>query len=126
MARIDVPKNPDELIALAKGILAKHTADGANSPLAGLNMADFTAKTTAADTKNQLAAKLYRDAEAATADRKLASGEDNPQSGTVTQYVRSVRDILMGLNKGNEQKLGDWHFTVDTSVPPAKKTVKPA
>jgi len=27
-----------------------------------------------------------------------------------------VRDILQGIYKGNEQKLGDWGFEVDQSV----------
>ncbi len=36
MARIVIPTNPDELIALAKNI----TDNGAASPLAGLEMAD--------------------------------------------------------------------------------------
>ena len=30
--------------------------------------------------------------------------------------VKSARDILMALNKGNEQQLGDWGFDVDTSA----------
>ena len=34
--------------------------------------------------------------------------------------VTSARDILLGLNKGNEKKLGDWGFVVDDSPAPAK------
>jgi hypothetical protein len=95
MARVIIPTNPDDIIALAKGILAKHTADGAASPLSGLDMTDFAAKVTAADTQNQASAKAYRDAELA--------------------------------NKGNEQKLGDWQFTVDQSAQSsaAKASAKP-
>ena len=116
MARVTIPSNPDELIALAKGILTKHTADGPASPLSALNMADMTAKTGSADTQNQAATKLYRDAETATQNRDNALGTGAPGPGTVTAYVRSVRDILSGIYKGNEQKLGDWSFDVSASV----------
>ena len=62
---------------------------------------------------NQSSVKLYRDAETATENRDIALGANNPVKGTVTAYVRSVRDILSGIYKGNEQKLGDWGFEVD-------------
>jgi len=110
--RVIIPKNPDDLIKLSKGIGAKHTTDGAGSPLASLNMADFTAKTTTADTQNQASSKLYRDAETATQTRDLALGAGRITQGTVNYYVAAVRDILLGIYKGNEQKLGAWGFTV--------------
>jgi len=115
MARINVPKNPGEVIKLAKAIKTKHTADGAASPLAGFDMADFGTKTTTADTENQKSEQSYRDAEKATQDRDLALGGDSPVKGTVNWYVRAARDVLAGLNKGNEKKLGDWGFEVDDS-----------
>ena len=62
MARVSIPSSPDDLIALAKSIGTKHTADGAGSPLAALDMADMGVKTTTADTQNQASTKLYRDA----------------------------------------------------------------
>lgn len=116
MARVIIPKNPDDLIALAKSIGTKHTADGAGSPLANLNMADFAAKTTSADAQSQLSAKLYRDAETATQNRDLALGTGRSTPGTVNYYVTAARDILLGICKGNEQKLGDWGFTVEQSA----------
>jgi len=127
MARVNVPTNPDDLIALAQAIVTKHKADGAGSPLAALNMTEMDTKTIAADTQNKSAAQLYRDAEKATQDRDLALGSGNPVKGSVLNYVRSVRDILSGINKGNEQALGDWGFEVDQSTAPAsKKTTPPA
>ena len=116
MARVVIPKNPDDLIALAKSIVAKNTADGASSPLASLNTADLTTKTTTADTQNQASAKLYRDAETATQNRDNALGADRSTPGTVNYYVAAARDMLLGLYKGNEQKLGDWGFEVDQSA----------
>ena len=123
MARVIIPTNPDDLIALGKSIGVKHTADGAGSPLTALNMADMGAKTTTADTQNQASQKLYRDAETATQNRDNALGKDKTTQGTVGYYVTAARDLLLALNKGNEQKLGDWGFTVDQS---AQSSAKPA
>ena len=83
MARVSIPLSPDDLIALSKSIEAKHTADGAGSPLSALNMADMTTQTTTADTQNQASTKLYRDAETATQNRDNALGTANPVKGTV-------------------------------------------
>jgi len=126
MARIKVPTSSDPLVSLAQKINTKHTADAAASPLAALNMADFTIKTKTADDQNKLGAQLYRDAEKATQARDVALGNKSSGPGTVAQYVRSVRDVLAGIYKGNEKKLGDWGFEVDDSPAPAKKTSKPA
>lgn len=123
MARVNIPTNPDELIALSQSIVAKHTADAAGSPLAALNMTDMGVKTTAADTQNKASAKAYRDGELATQNRDIALGSDKSTPSTVNYYVSSVRDMLLVLYKGNEQKLGDWGFTVDQS---AQSSSKPA
>jgi len=123
MARVNIPRNPDDLIALAKSIGAKHAADAAASPLAALNMADLGAKAATADTQNLASAKAYRDGELATQNRDLALGADKTTQGTVNYYVSSVRDVLLGLYKGNEQKLGEWGFMVDQS---AQAGAKPA
>lgn len=125
MPRVIIPKNADQLVQLSKAIVAKDAADGAGSPLSGLNMKDMADKTTTADTQNQTANKLYRDAEKSIQNRDLALGADNPVQGTVTYYVRSARDVLLGLFKGNEQKLGDWGFEVDQSAQ-AGGNAKPA
>ena len=57
MMRVNIPKNPDDLIQLALGINTKHASDGADSPLAGLNMTEFNTKTGAADLDNKTAAR---------------------------------------------------------------------
>jgi hypothetical protein len=115
MARISIPSNKDKLIVLSKAILAKHVALGAASPLGGLKIADWTASTDKADTENKKAAQLRRDAEIATENCDLAIG-DNSNPLTVEYNVRSARDILAGLNKGNERKLGEWGFEVDSAA----------
>jgi len=126
MARVNIPKNKALAIKLAQAILAKHTADGAGSPLAALNITDMTAKTAAADAQNKLSDKLYRDAETATQSADLAIGSDYTTPGTVNYYLASARDILGGIYKGNEQKLGDWGYEVDQSTAPQAKAAKAA
>ena len=126
MPRVKLPSNPDDLIALAQAIVKKHKADAAGSPLTALNMAEMDTKTTTADTQNETSAKLYRDAETATQNRDLALGKNLNTAGTVNYYVAAVRDVLLGLYKGNEQKLGDWGFEVSQSAAASPKAVPPA
>lgn len=56
----------------------------------------------------------------------MALGSKNAGPGTVAYYVRSARDVLADIHKGNEKKLGDWGFEVDDSPAPTKKTNEPA
>jgi hypothetical protein len=126
MARVTIPENTDAALILAQSILNKHQADGERSPLAPLNIADLTAKTATADTQNQLAIKLYRDAETATQNRDHALGADYTTPGTVNYYLAAVRDLLLGIHKGNEQKPGDWGFEVDQSASATAKAAKAA
>jgi hypothetical protein len=55
-----------------------------------------------------------------TTNKKPTSNIQHPTSNN---YVRFVRDVLSGIYKGNEQKLGDWGFEVDQS---AKSSAAPA
>jgi hypothetical protein len=127
--RINIPANADDLIVLAKKILARAAEPNGPTPLPEEKMTDMTAKTATADTKNELCKDLARQAETATEARDNALGQTGQlRDGTVRFYVTSVRDVLLGLNKGNEHALGDWGFDVDASPSPsakAKPSVKP-
>jgi hypothetical protein len=128
--RINIPSNPGDLIVLAKAINAKHIALGAASPLNGINgIAGFGAQVTAADTNNQQADLLYKQAETATEARDNALGPDTTTPGYVRFFVTASRDVLAAVNKGSEHKLGDWGFVVDASAqatPAAKAAAKAA
>jgi hypothetical protein len=41
-------------------------------------------------------------------------------------YLAAARDILLGIYKGNEQKLGDWGFEADQSTAPQTAQAKAA
>ena len=128
--RIPIPENPDSFIALAKAIFAKHTALGAASPLNGIEgIAGFEALVTAADTNNQQADQLYKQAETAIEARDKAIGPNVTTPGCLQFFVTSSRDVLAGQNKGAEHKLGDWGFAVIASpqqTPEAKAAAKAA
>src|SRR6185295_3879070 len=114
--RITVPENAQELGGLSQKVLDKHVLDGAGSVLTPLEMADMQAKTTLAKDKDTAAAQADRDKETANQDRDLALGITNNNPGTVNFYVKSVRDILLGLNKGKERNLGNHGFTVNSAT----------
>ncbi len=117
--RVVIPTNADEFIELGEGIIAKHTADGAASPLNGLDMAAFETTVTDAKAQNDLQKQLRRDAELATESRDGMLGRRKDQNvntdGTVLNIVSRTRDILLGTFKGNEQQLGLWGFDVNQS-----------
>jgi hypothetical protein len=128
---VDVPTNPDDLIALAKALLAKDTALGANSPFKNIkNWSNFPALNGTADTQNNTSNTLYQQAEEATELRDNALGQTGQlKENTVRWFVTSARDVLLGLNKGSEQQLGEYGFNVTygpaTSAAKAKPKTAP-
>lgn len=118
-ARVVIPRNPEELIELGEGIVLKHNEDPANSPIAGLDMAEFEQLVLVSKKKNAEAKKLRKDAETATEDRDTLLGHRKDQNsntlGTVLNYVSRSRDILLGNFRGKEQHLGDYGFVVNKS-----------
>ena len=127
---VDVPTNPDELIALAFKLLAKDTALGANSPFKNIkNWSAFSGLNGTADTSNDSSKTLYQQAEEATQQRDIALGQSGVlKENTVRWFVNSARDVLLGLNKGQEQQLGEYGFNVTytPSASTAKTTAQPA
>jgi hypothetical protein len=115
--RVDVPISPNDLIALAKRILAKDTALADDSPVKNIkDWAQFQNVTTTADTNNNQSNDLYRKAEEATQNRDNALGHTGQlKPSTVRYFVTAARDVLLGINKGNEQALGEWGFDVSYS-----------
>ena len=112
---VTIPDNPQESIGLSERVLKKHTLDGGSSVLLALNMADMLAKTTFGKIKDGQGAQMNRDKETAFEARDKALGDDTGTEGTVLFYVASARDILLGIYKGKEHKLGDHGFEVSKS-----------
>lgn len=118
--RINVPLgNPDELVALAKSIHAKHTELAANSPLKGLTDLDpvaFGDNCTKAETQRTNAKDFERKAQEANgkATSLIGIGPGNNQNtkGTLLFGITQIRDLLAAINKGNEEALSGWGFDV--------------
>jgi hypothetical protein len=117
--RIEIPRNPSDVIELGDAIVAKHTADGVASPLAVADVDAMKLLLQQVKDKNTLAEQLHRDAETATADRKTATGTAQGQNSstpnTMIYYFGKFRNQLAGLFLGQEHRLGDWGYNVDTS-----------
>jgi len=124
--RVDIPGKVDQHIELAKLIREKHVALGAASPLNSIEGFDaFGPLTITADTTNKNSKSLMKQAETAKQARDLALGQSGRlKPGTVRYFVTAARDVLLGVNKGKEKKLGDWGFVVDDSPAPAKAKAK--
>lgn len=111
---VDVPTNPDDLITLAEKILAKDTELGANSPFKNIkNWDKFAALNTTADSSNEDSKKHSRLSVEATQARDNVLGQTGQlKENTVRWFTTSARDVLLGLNKGQEQQLGEFGFEV--------------
>jgi hypothetical protein len=125
---VEIPINPDDLITLAKAILAKDTTLGANSPFKNIkNWTNFAPLNSSADTSNTSSNTLYQQAEEATQARDNSLGQSGQmKENTVRWFVTSARDVLLGLNKGSEQALGEYGFNVTygANTSAAKATAK--
>lgn len=118
--RVQIPKNPEELLKLADKINKKHISDAADSPLNQLedfNWTDNGPKIVPAQTFNDEAKQMEKDLEKKYDQRDLLV---NP----IDKTVKATRDLLLGKYAQNPKKLGDWGFVVDDS-PKAKKPVIP-
>jgi hypothetical protein len=82
-------------------ISAKHTALGASSPLGNLKWTEIGPALTAAQTHDDAAADLAKQAEKEYRDRDVMMPK-------VTQALRDARDTLLVANRENPKALGDF------------------
>ena len=115
--RIKIPKNPAELIKLAKKIFAKHEADGDKSPLklmkkysweeVGPELIQCSEYQDQVESLEKQLEELYRKRDALLVQ--------------VDGAVKGSRDTLLGLNRDDPKSLGEYGFTVDDTPRPPKK-----
>jgi len=119
MARVIIPKTAEKMLAIAKLVFAKHTADGATSPLNALQDFNWTnngPKVAEADALHAEAKELSKKLEKLYQDRDALLAP-------VEQAVRSSAKLLSGIYKSNPKNLGEWGFEVNDTI--SKKTDKP-
>ena len=116
--RVVFPQNTEELLDLSKKVFAKHTADGASSPLNGLqdhDWADVGPKIEATLRKHLEAEDLRRRSEEAYKERDLILP-------AIKETLRASALLLKGANAKNPKRLGEWGFEVNDTPPTSKKT----
>jgi hypothetical protein len=130
--KVEIPiGKPDDFLTLAAAIAAKHTELGEGSPVKSLNMSTFGANVTKAKGFRDDAAKLHKQAETLNEQSRVVLGISENQNsqieGTVYNLITRVRDILLGIYRGQEEKLNEWGFNIvgGTSVP-GRKAAKAA
>lgn len=104
--KIVIPSNSDKRAKLASDILAKILRDGETSPLKMIVTDVLKKSVESVSTKTDLANELRRKAEVQIEER------NNEMKG-VDQFIRSSRDILMGLFPNEVKKLTEYGFEVD-------------
>lgn len=119
IGRITIPKNPAELLDLAKKIYDKHQTDGAASPLNAMqdyNWAVDGPKVTPCLANHNNAEDATKKAEQFYRQRDI----DLPE---IKAIVQNSASILKSIYAKNPKVLGDYGFVVDDSKP--VKVTKP-
>ena len=115
--RVKIPRNPEDLLALATDVYSKHISDSSTSALNSLadyNWTDNGAKIAQAQALQDKAKQMERDLEGLYNQRDLLLAP-------VDLTVKASRDLLLSIYKANYKKLGDWGFEVDDSPKPKKE-----
>jgi hypothetical protein len=116
--RVEIPKNAEDLLKLATRIHKKHEADGTMSPLNSL--VDYKWETEGP--KLQQAQAKHDEAEELKKKMETAYRERDLIMANTANIVRSSRDVLMGINRENMKRLGEWGYVVEASSAPASKS----
>jgi hypothetical protein len=113
--RTVIPDEPTKLGTLGDTVVAKNTADGATSIIAPLVKDEV--KVSIANLKQyaKRAEELRRECEEAYELR------DN-EAKKVTQFLRSVRDVVNANFPDQPKKLTEYGFEVNEVAPKAKKS----
>ena len=118
--RVFIPTNPGEIIGLASSIQEQHTDLGKDSPLILLDWKVVIPQIKEAAEVQAKINKLAKELEKLTQRR-------NNLLNPIGEFVRSSRDILSGLYRGEMKKLGDFGFEVDDTAKARKpKAASPA
>jgi len=118
--RIEIPKNPAEMLTLATRVYAKHLADGANSQLSVLADYDWSQ----VGPTVQTAQAKHNEAETLKGQMESAYRERDLLLTPIEEILKSSRNLLKALNAKNPKRLSEWGFNVDDTIP-SSPTPKP-
>jgi len=109
--RVIIPRNPEDLLKLAKKVYEKHVVDGGGSPLNNMVDQDWDADGPQIDQ----AILLHHQAE----DYKLKMEEMYRQRDLLLSKIKETllasREILSGVHRSNMKRMGEWGFSIDDS-----------
>jgi hypothetical protein len=123
--KVEIPRNPTELLTLATAIFEKHTADGTASILHVLQDYPWSVSGPLLPNTvilNNEGSRLIKDSEKSYELRDIALEK-------FEGAVKATRTFLMGIYKNTPKTLGDWGFVVNDSAkakPTALKKQKTA
>jgi cell division protein ZapA (FtsZ GTPase activity inhibitor) len=116
--RVNVPTNPEQLLALAQRVYDKHSELGEQSPLSTMVSHSWTAN----GAKIAQCLAYHKQAEEAKRQmEELYRQRDLLLSG-IKESVKASRDILQGVYRENQKTLGDFGFNIDDT--PKNETLK--
>ena len=134
--RVDVPREDrPALIKLALAIIKQHGKAGAASPITDklLDMVDYTDRANQAASLQSDIEDLERTLQTKVGLRDqllgLADGQNAQTKDTTLFETLQIRDLLLAVNRGNEEGLEPWGFDVvvgSASAPKKKDKTKPA
>jgi len=116
--KVTIPiSSPDALIRLSKDVNKKHKALGDESPLTSLlDMEGYDQKLQDAVQLREEAKALKGQSESKLEESKLILGLGKDQNvnttGTVYNKLWKIKNHLLAIHKGNEEKLSEWGFNV--------------
>ena len=128
--RVDVPRDDrPALIKLALAIVKQHGKAGTASPITDgvVKMTDYTTRATAAAALQIDIEDLDRTLQQKVGQRDqllgMADGQNAQTKGTTLFETLQIRDLLLAVNRGNEEGLEPWGFdvVVGSAAAPKKK-----
>ena len=110
--RITIPRSALPLLALAKRVIQRNKKQGEKSVLTSIiDLAELDAVTKAIDEQHNLSLEHRRLAKLATKKRNQLIGKVRSK-GSLLYFLTAIRDVLVGIHKGNEYELGNWGYNV--------------
>ena len=126
--KVEVPRDDrPSLIKLALAVVKQHEKLGANSPIVDgvVKMLDYKDRITQAAALQieieELEATLQEKTGACDQLLGLAEGQNAQTKGTTLFETLQIRDLLLAVNRGNEETLETYGFTVSVGSAAAPK-----
>lgn len=116
--RVEIPKNPKELLILAEKVYKKHLADGKDSVLSTIQ--DHSWDKEGVKVSNAL--KLHDQAEELKRQMDQAYKERDAQLAGIKEALLASRDVLSGVCRSNMKRMGEWGFVVRDTPKSTKST----